>query len=178
MSRLSLSLRCALLMLSTLAGCGPAAASDGEASLGGQSASIADDPDGAPADALTALRNEINELYARPEHDAASVEVQHLLVSFVGVRGMGGVTRSQGEAEQLAADLMVRIHGGEDFDALIKEYTNDSHPGIYPMTRASRSRMVPAFGDVAWRLEVDEFGVAPFHVRDSPYGWHIIQRRK
>lgn len=184
MSRLSLSLLCALLMLSTLAGCGPSATSDSpaeaesDASVDGQSASTVDGSEETPSDALTALRDEINELYARAEHSAGNVEVQHLLVSFVGVRGMGSVTRSRAEAEQLAADLMVRIHSGEDFDALIKEYTNDSHPGIYPMTAAGRSRMVAAFGDVAWRLEVNEFGVAPFHNRDSPYGWHIIHRRK
>ncbi|MFT7463271.1 MAG: hypothetical protein ACI9EF_001615, partial [Pseudohongiellaceae bacterium] len=131
-----------------------------------------------PDEALTALRDEITELYARTEHDAANVEVQHLLVSFTGVPGMIGVTRSQAEAEQLSADLMVRIQGGEDFDALVKEYTDDSHPGIYPMSKSSRSQMVAAFGDVAWRLEVNEVGVAPFHSRESPYGWHIIQRRK
>jgi parvulin-like peptidyl-prolyl isomerase len=38
--------------------------------------------------------------------------------------------------------------------------------------------MVAAFGDVAWRLDVGEFGVAPFDPKDSPYGWHIIQRRE
>ena len=178
MPRLAPSLLCSLLLLSTLAGCRRTAESESGASVNGQSASTAEGAAEAPTDALTALRDGINELYARAEHGASSVEVQHLLVSFVGVRGMSSVTRSRAEAEQLAADLMVRIHSGEDFDALIKEYTNDSHPGIYPMTAASRSRMVAAFGDVAWRLAVDEFGVAPFHTRDSPFGWHIILRRK
>jgi hypothetical protein len=169
-----------LLMLLALFGCD---SSESASSSGGTDAdTAAGSTDGAAPDAtndaLTALRAEIAELYARAEHGAPSVEVQHLLVSFAEAPRMRGVTRTTAEAEQLAADLMVRIHAGEDFDALIKEYTNDSHPGIYPMTTSSRSGMVAAFGDVAWRLEVDEFGVAPFHADDSPFGWHIIQRRK
>lgn len=177
---------CTLLILSTLAGCGPSdaaepstdpgpAAADGVTSSSPPADAAAS---GSSAEALTALRQEIAELYARSEHSAPQVEVQHLLVSFKGAPRMRGVTRSKAEAEQLTADLMQRIHAGEDFDALVKDYTNDSHPGIYPMSRSSRSNMVAAFGDVAWRLDVDEFGVAPFHAQDSPYGWHIIQRRK
>jgi parvulin-like peptidyl-prolyl isomerase len=45
-------------------------------------------------------------------------------------------------------------------------------------TLFKRSGMVAAFGDVGWRLEVGEYGVAPFDARTSPYGWHIIKRLK
>lgn len=166
---------CTLLMLFTLVGCDAGDAPTEPGSAGSASSETASD---APSDVVAALRTEITELYAREEHDAPSVEVQHLLVSFKGAPRMRGVTRTQAEAEQLAAELMARVHAGEDFDALVKEYTNDSHPGIYPMTTKSRSGMVAGFGDVAWRLEVDQFGVAPFHKQDSPFGWHIIQRRK
>jgi len=167
---------CALLLLSTLTACGPA---DPAAESGTDgTASSENDATDAASDAVATLRKEIAELYARDEHTAPNVEVQHILVSFAGAPRMRGVTRSKAEAEELAADLMVRIHAGEDFDALVKEYTNDSHPGIYPMTTSSRSGMVAGFGDVAWRLEVDEIGVSPFHEQDSPFGWHIIQRRK
>ena len=38
-----------------------------------------------------------------------------------------------------------------------------------------RTRMVPAFGNVGWRLEDGEFGVAGHDPRTSPYGWHIIK---
>ena len=73
----------------------------------------------------------------------------------------------------------------EDFDALVKEYTNDSYPGIYKMTNngapiqagaAKRSGMVRAFGDVAFGLAVDEVGMANYSAGSSPYGWHIIKR--
>ena len=78
------------------------------------------------------------------------------------------------------------INGGADFDSLVKEQTDDSHPGIYGMTMSgggdqsqkiyARSGMVPAFGNVGWKLAVGEVGVAPFSSGESPYGWHIIKR--
>ena len=92
------------------------------------------------------------------------------------------------EAEQLAAELYAQIKGGAEFDALVKEHTDDAHPGIYGMTMKGegdqkkgvykRSGMVGAFGDVGWRLDVNQVGVAPYHPRNSPYGWHIIKRLK
>lgn len=127
-------------------------------------------------DAVTALREEIRALQARPEHDAERVRVQHLLVSFQGPPGLLQVTRSREEAERLTAELVQRIRKGEDFDKLIEQYTDDSAPGIYPMTRQSRRDMVAAFGDVGWRLEVGEVGVAGYDPKTSRFGWHIIKR--
>ena len=42
--------------------------------------------------------------------------------------------------------------------------------------QGSRDQMVPAFGNVGFKLKVGEIGMAPFDRRDSPYGWHIIKR--
>ncbi|MCB9894202.1 MAG: peptidylprolyl isomerase [Planctomycetes bacterium] len=133
------------------------------------------------------LRKDIKEVAARPERKADTIEVQHLLVAHKGA-GIGGVTRSMDEAEKLTAELYAQIKGGADFDALVKENTDDAHPGIYGMTMSGsgdrgrnvypRKGMVAAFGDVGWRLDVGEVGVAPYHDRNSPYGWHIIKRLK
>jgi hypothetical protein len=132
----------------------------------------------ASGDAVAALRQEIAALRARPEHDAAEIEVQHLLVSFRGAPRMTSVTRSLEEAEQLAADLLRRVRAGRAFAKLIEAHTNDSPPGIYTMTKASRAGMVRAFGDVGWRLQVGEIGVAGYDATASPFGWHIIKRLK
>ena len=43
--------------------------------------------------------------------------------------------------------------------------------GYYP-----RGQMAGAFGDVGWRLELDQVGVAAYHPDKSPFGWHIIKR--
>ena len=45
-----------------------------------------------------------------------------------------------------------------------------------PLFDTQIAAMVAGFGDVGWRLQVGEVGVAPFHSRKSPYGWHIIKR--
>ena len=118
-----------------------------------------------------------------PEPDV--VVVQHILISFKGkVDKSKGVTRTKKEAEALATDLFERAKT-EDFDALVKEYSNDAYPGIYKMTNngapimtgaVPRSGMVPAFGDVAFALSVGEVGMANYSGGSSPYGWHIIKR--
>ncbi|MCF6228311.1 MAG: peptidyl-prolyl cis-trans isomerase [Planctomycetes bacterium] len=137
-------------------------------------------------DALKAMKESILELNSTPEVSDTTIEVQHLLISFRGTRTPA--TRSKEEAELLAADLLAQINAGADFDRLVKEHTDDSHPGIYGMTMSgggdqsqkiyARSGMAPAFGNVGWKLAVGEVGVAPFSSAESPYGWHIIKRTK
>lgn len=133
------------------------------------------------------LRTHIAELEKRPERKVDTIEVQHLLVAHKDA-GIGGVTRSLADAEKLTGQLLDEILNGGNFDALVKKHTNDSHPGIYGMTMKgsgdrgkniyARSGMVAAFGDVGWRLDVNEVGVAPYHAQKSPYGFHIIKRTK
>lgn len=133
--------------------------------------------------ALARLRERAAEIAARDEYRVDRVKVQHLLVAFAGT-GVRGVSRSREEAEQLAAELYCRAEAGEDFDALVKEFTDDSHPGTYGMVGSgeaprgwyARSGMVSAFGDVGWRLQVGELGVAAYDPRGSKYGWHLILR--
>jgi hypothetical protein len=113
------------------------------------------------------------------------VVVQHILISFGRKLPDRKIERSKKEAEELAEKLFQRALAEEDFDALVKEYTNDSYPGIYrltnidaPLVPNSRKRldMVVSFGDVAFNLEVDEVGLARYHGGNSPYGWHVIKR--
>ncbi len=114
------------------------------------------------------------------------IRVQHILISFKD-KGPNRppLERTKKGADALARELLDRALNGEDFDALVKEYTNDSHPGIYtlvnnnaPLRAGARQRkeMVPKFGDIAFRLEVGEIGLVKFNSMTSPYGWHIIKR--
>jgi parvulin-like peptidyl-prolyl isomerase len=122
---------------------------------------------------------------AKKEKEPNTVVVQHILISFKGkVDKKKTVTRTKKEAEALAIEVFERATT-EDFDALVKEYTNDTYPGIYKMTNtgapmiagaAQRSGMVRSFGDVAFSLAVDEVGMANYSAGSSPYGWHIIKR--
>jgi parvulin-like peptidyl-prolyl isomerase len=121
---------------------------------------------------------------AEPEH----VTVQHILIAFRGsLPDDQKVTRSQAEAEKLALRVYERAKAGEDFDALVKTFTNDEYPGIYSMSNRDvtpdaakheypRTRMVKAFGDVSFGLEVGGIGLAVYDPAASKYGWHIIKR--
>lgn len=132
---------------------------------------------------LAALHGNIATTASRSEHTATRVKVEHILVSFVGTGTEA--TRSKDEAQALAAVLLARVEAGEDFSALREEFSDDSGPGIYTMVSdgpgdgrlvIARKGMVPAFGDTGWRLEVGQVGVASFHPRNSPYGWHLVKR--
>jgi hypothetical protein len=120
---------------------------------------------------------------AEPEH----ITVQHILIAFKGSLPDPKVTRSKEDAEKLALKVFERAKAGEDFGAMVKMYTNDSFPGIYAMANTnvapdpskrefSRTRMVKAFGDVGFSLEVGGVGLAVYDPAASKYGWHIIKR--
>jgi peptidyl-prolyl cis-trans isomerase B (cyclophilin B) len=77
-----------------------------------------------------------------PTNDAPTViEVQHILISFKGIPRVNA-SRSQAEAETLAQELLGRAQKGEDFTALVKEFSDDGKdptdptPGVYRMTEA------------------------------------------
>jgi len=120
-----------------------------------------------------------------PDH----VTVQHILIAFQGSIPESKVTRSKEEAQKLAEQLFERAKKGEDFDALVKQSTDDQYPGIYKMSNAgvppdesqqeySRTRMVKSFGDVGFGLPVNGIGLAVYDPQKSKYGWHIIKRLK
>lgn len=121
------------------------------------------------------------------------VAVQHILIAFDGtLPGEDNVERSEAVAKTLAEQLLKRAREGEDFDALVKEFTDDEHPGIYQMSNFCsqpdmspeivadkmfpRALMVPSFGDVAFGLDVGQIGMAEYDPDRSKYGWHIIKR--
>lgn len=116
------------------------------------------------------------------------VTVQHILIAFKGsLPNDQKVTRSRADAEKLALLIFERAKAGEDFEAMVKTYTNDSFPGIYKMSNRnvppeasrrefSRTGMVKAFGDVSFGLEVGGVGLAVYDPATSQFGWHIITR--
>jgi hypothetical protein len=118
---------------------------------------------------------------ARAEH----IKLQHILISFAGKVPGKNITRTQEEARTLAAEVFDRAKKGEDFDSLVKTYTDDRAPGIYALANSgvtpsadefSRDRMVAAFGEVGFSLAPGEIGLAEYDPARSPFGWHIIKR--
>jgi foldase protein PrsA len=113
------------------------------------------------------------------------IVVQHILIGFGDKVPNKELDRTKKQASTLALELLDRAVAGEDFDALVKEYTNDKYPGLYQMTNKNvatrtdaipRSKMVSKFGDIAFRLEVGEVGLAKYNAISSPYGYHVIKR--
>ena len=124
------------------------------------------------------------------------ITVQHILIGFTkpnegrpgGTSSVPGktITRNRQDAEKLANDLLKRGTDGEDFGALVKEFTDDSAPGIYKMANFGEAKvppdvfkrddMVPAFGNVGFPLPVGGVGLAVYDSATSPYGWHVIKR--
>jgi parvulin-like peptidyl-prolyl isomerase len=132
----------------------------------------------AKAPASADMDAEAQALMAKPEQAVEQIEIQHILISFQGAPRMRGVTRTKDEAKALAQKVWAEAIGGGDFDTLVKQHTNDSAPGIYPLTQAGRKGMVKSFGDVGFRLKVGEIGVGVWDATASPFGWHIIKRLK
>jgi len=113
------------------------------------------------------------------------VVVQHILIGFKKTVSGKTLERTKKEAKALAEELFARAKEGEDFDALVKEYTNDRYPGIYKVINDEgplipdgipRKDMIPCFGEVAFELEVDEVGMAKYNSMGCNFGWHIIKR--
>lgn len=111
--------------------------------------------------------------------------VAHVLVSFAGTRTKA--TRTQAAAEKLAYEILARARKGEDFNKLIKDLSDDEGEGVYGLANHrispvgneyERRKMVAAFGDVGFKLEVGTIGMSTFDPQKSPYGWHIIKRLK
>lgn len=74
--------------------------------------------------------------------------------------------------KELADELLERAKSGEDFDAMIAEYSTDpgseSNPDGYIFTDGD---MVQEFEDCVKSLQPGEFGIC-----ESDYGYHIIER--
>ena len=119
--------------------------------------------------------------------EPSDITVQHCLIGFESSIPGKKIVRSKEAAAELASSLLEKAKSGENFDDIVTAYTDDSPPGIYEMVNSglpagagkySRDKMVPAFGNVGFKLEVGEYGMSVHHSRSSPYGWHIIKRLK
>jgi parvulin-like peptidyl-prolyl isomerase len=119
------------------------------------------------------------DILARPAGTAA-VHVQHVLVGWkdtpaakAGRVDDRAKNRDKAEADKIAQEVITKAKAGEDFKALMKQYSED--PGskddgrVYPV--APDAPMVEPFKDMAMRLQMGEVGMVK-----SPFGWHVMKR--
>lgn len=124
-----------------------------------------------------------------PSNEPKFITVQHILIGFAGSVPGKPIERTKEEAEALAKQILEQARmPGAEFGQLVSKHTDDQYPGIYQMANnhvkpneiptgyMARNKLVPAFGDVGFPLQVNEVGLAAYHPGKSPYGWHIIKR--
>lgn len=117
---------------------------------------------------------------------ASRVKIQHVLISFGDLLPGKTIQRTLEEAEKLAQEVLKKSKlPGADFEALVKEYSDDRAPGIYFLSDRGqelegddipRDQMVKDFGDMSFSLNVNEVGLVMYNKESSPFGFHVIKR--
>jgi NIMA-interacting peptidyl-prolyl cis-trans isomerase 1 len=105
------------------------------------------------------------------------IAAQHILVAYRGAeRAPAGVTRTKAQARTRASEVLAKAKAGEDFSALVAQYSDD--PGakerLGSLGKFSRGKMDKAFSDAAFQLRVDEVS----DVVETRFGFHVIKRNQ
>lgn len=121
--------------------------------------------------------NGVSEADQKKEYDENYRRVKHILFKTQGLTDdkdeEGNVTKSadekKAEIEATYKEVLARAQAGEDFEALIEEYSEDGMDKDKGYI-FKKGDMVSEFETAAWDLAVGEVSSC-----ESTYGWHIIK---
>jgi parvulin-like peptidyl-prolyl isomerase len=105
------------------------------------------------------------------------IAAQHVLVAYRGAkRPPKTVTRSKAEAQKLAAQIASMAKAGENFSALVAQYSDDASnkDRMGSVGKFKRDGMVKPFSDAAFMLAVGETS----GVVETEFGFHVIKRNQ
>jgi len=133
------------------------------------------EPSAAPAEAAPAPTPAPTPAPA-PTAAEDQIGTAHLLVQYKGSeRADKGVTRSKEEARKLANEALAKAKKGQDFAALVGQYSDEpgakSRGGALPKFGRS-SAFDQTFKDAAFKLKPGE--LSP--VVETKFGFHVIKR--
>lgn len=105
---------------------------------------------------------------------ANTAQIKHILIGWKGTDPDARADkRTKAEAEGVVKGILAQLKGGADFDALMKQYSED--PGSAQLAKAYTvspdASLVIEFKQLGLRLQLNEVGVV-----ESDYGFHIMKR--
>jgi len=105
---------------------------------------------------------------------ANTAQIKHILIGWKGTDpDPRADKRTKAEAEGVVKGILAQIKGGADFDALMKQYSED--PGSVQLAKAYTvspdASLVIEFKQLGLRLQLNEVGVV-----ESDYGFHVMKR--
>jgi peptidyl-prolyl cis-trans isomerase D len=126
----------------------------------------------------------------KPTDQPDRVSVKHILIAYKGAE-RSKATRTKQEAKELAKTVFMHASNGAPIEELMQQYSDDEgarNGRSYEMANHgvattgaeefARSGMSIAFGDVSFKLAVNEVGMTDPDTMDSKFGYHIIKRIK
>lgn len=128
----------------------------------------------APARAAEVEAAEVRER-ERIARQPKEVGARHILVMHEKSREHPeSITRTREEALKRAQECLVKVRSGADWNALVKEYSDEpgSDDRHGDLGTFGRGQMVKAFSEAAFELRVGQVS----EVVETPYGFHVIQR--
>jgi hypothetical protein len=167
----------ALLALAACGGSPPPPAAEPAASAAPAAASAAPAPAAAGPDkaAVDQCLATANASRARFSGEPAKITVKHVLVKWKGAKkGDDKATRTRGEACLRALEARDKLRAGEDWDAVVKAYSDEAGAATRSglVGAVERKDVAKPFADAAFELKPNQMS----DVVESEFGFHLITR--